>query len=272
MAEVVRTGISVRDQEVTIERPDGSRGVALVNIEALRDPEGTIIGAVNCFQDITERKQAEEQIRVLAREVDHRAKNLLSLVQATVHLTKAETAEDFKAATAREIPSGPKGESSCVTSVRMSAPVQRDSANSVCAFESALMRPSIAALNDSALKRARRATIGVPKGSRARFRSRPDIWRVQCILTASRSWLERSRSRSRPGGAPAPSLAETLFPRCLRLEHLGPIRAVMAHGQRRVLVDMLPHTSVLDEPAARSNIARRGKGGAIGEESDRDDS
>src|ERR1700704_6440571 len=37
MAEVVRTGISVRDQEVTIERPDGSRGTALVNIEALRN-------------------------------------------------------------------------------------------------------------------------------------------------------------------------------------------------------------------------------------------
>jgi two-component sensor histidine kinase len=88
----------VRDQEVIIERPDGTRGTALVNIEALRDAEGTIVGAVNCFQDITERQQAEEKQRVLAREVDHRAKNLLGLVQATVHLTQADTAHDFKAA------------------------------------------------------------------------------------------------------------------------------------------------------------------------------
>jgi PAS domain S-box-containing protein len=98
MADVLRTGISVRDQEVRIERPDGSRGTALVNIDSVRDTDGKVVGAVNCFQDISERKQAEEQIRVLAREVDHRAKNLLSLVQATVHLTKADTAEDFKAA------------------------------------------------------------------------------------------------------------------------------------------------------------------------------
>jgi PAS domain S-box-containing protein len=98
MADVLRTGISVRDQEVRIERPDGRRGIALVNIEALRDTDGKVVGAVNCFQDITERKQAEEQVRILAREVDHRAKNLLSLVQATVHLTQADTAQDFKRA------------------------------------------------------------------------------------------------------------------------------------------------------------------------------
>jgi PAS domain S-box-containing protein len=98
MAEVVRTGVSVRDQEVTIERPDGSRGTALVNIEALRNADGEVVGAVNCFQDVSERKQAEAKMRILAREVDHRAKNLLSLVQATVHLTKADTVHDFKAA------------------------------------------------------------------------------------------------------------------------------------------------------------------------------
>ncbi|MEA2991039.1 MAG: hypothetical protein QOG83_3750 [Alphaproteobacteria bacterium] len=63
MADVLRTGVSVRDQEIVIERPDGSRGVALVNIEALRDSGGNIIGAVNCFQDITERKRADETVR-----------------------------------------------------------------------------------------------------------------------------------------------------------------------------------------------------------------
>jgi PAS domain S-box-containing protein len=60
MADVLRTGVSVRQQEVHIERPNGMRGVALVDIEALKDSSGNIVGAVNCFQDITERKQAEE--------------------------------------------------------------------------------------------------------------------------------------------------------------------------------------------------------------------
>jgi PAS domain S-box-containing protein len=66
MADVLRTGVSVREQEVHIERPDGSRGVALVDIEAVKDSAGDIVGAVNCFQDITERKRGEEAALRLA--------------------------------------------------------------------------------------------------------------------------------------------------------------------------------------------------------------
>jgi PAS domain S-box-containing protein len=60
MAQVLRTGVSVREQEVHIERPNGSRGIALVDIEVIEDGRGNLVGAVNCFQDITERKRIEE--------------------------------------------------------------------------------------------------------------------------------------------------------------------------------------------------------------------
>jgi PAS domain S-box-containing protein len=60
MADVLRTGVSVREREVHIERPNGLRGIALVDIEAVRDSGGNIVGAVACFQDITERKRSEE--------------------------------------------------------------------------------------------------------------------------------------------------------------------------------------------------------------------
>ena len=53
MAEVLRTGIEARDLEVVIERPDRSRITVLVNIVLLRDGAGELIGAMNCFQDIT---------------------------------------------------------------------------------------------------------------------------------------------------------------------------------------------------------------------------
>jgi PAS domain S-box-containing protein len=96
MADVLRTGISVREQEVHIERPDGLRGIALVNIEAIKDVDGNIVGAVNCFQDITERKRSEAQIVNLAHEAEHRTKNILSTVLATVRLSRADTADDFK--------------------------------------------------------------------------------------------------------------------------------------------------------------------------------
>lgn len=96
MAEVLRTGISVRQQEVHIERPDGSRGIALVDIEAVKDSAGNICGAINCFQDITERKRCEAQIVDLAREAEHRTKNILATVLATVRLSKSDTPDDLK--------------------------------------------------------------------------------------------------------------------------------------------------------------------------------
>ncbi len=63
MAEVLKTGNEARDLEVVVERPDGSCITVLANIVPLRNGNGELIGAMNCFQDITERKQAEEALR-----------------------------------------------------------------------------------------------------------------------------------------------------------------------------------------------------------------
>lgn len=63
MAAALASGESQRDREVVIERPDGSRVTVLVNIEALKGRDGSVEGAVNCFQDITVRKRAEELLR-----------------------------------------------------------------------------------------------------------------------------------------------------------------------------------------------------------------
>ena len=45
--------------------------------------------------DITERKQAEERQNLLAREVDHRAKNALALAQSIVRLTRGENVKTY---------------------------------------------------------------------------------------------------------------------------------------------------------------------------------
>ena len=59
MAEVVAGKIpAVHDAEVLIERPDGSRVTVMVSIAPLRNEQGELIGAINCFQDITARQQA----------------------------------------------------------------------------------------------------------------------------------------------------------------------------------------------------------------------
>jgi len=96
MADVLRTGVSVREQEVHIERPDGLRGIALVDIEAIKDSGGNVVGAVNCFQDITERKRSEAQIVNLAREAEHRTKNIMATVLATVRLSHSDTSDGLK--------------------------------------------------------------------------------------------------------------------------------------------------------------------------------
>jgi PAS domain S-box-containing protein len=96
MADVLRTGVSVREQEVHIERPDGLRGIALVDIEAIKDSDGNVVGAVNCFQDITERKRSEVQIVNLAREAEHRTKNIMATVLATVRLSHSDTSDGLK--------------------------------------------------------------------------------------------------------------------------------------------------------------------------------
>jgi PAS domain S-box-containing protein len=56
MADVIATGQGLRDREIAIERPDGTRIVALVNIEAIRDDFGRVIGAVNVFRNRPEQR------------------------------------------------------------------------------------------------------------------------------------------------------------------------------------------------------------------------
>ena len=67
MAEVLRTGRPVHDQTVVIERPDGSRLTALVNIEPVFEEDGSFAGAVNCFQDITGLRRAQEAVEAKER-------------------------------------------------------------------------------------------------------------------------------------------------------------------------------------------------------------
>jgi PAS domain S-box-containing protein len=57
LAEALRTSRSIRDEEVTVERADGKLLAVLVNIDPLVNAQGKLVGAISCFQDITERKR-----------------------------------------------------------------------------------------------------------------------------------------------------------------------------------------------------------------------
>ena len=50
---------------------------------------GRVVRIAGVTMDITDRKEAEERQALLAREVDHRAKNAMAIVQSFIRMTKA---------------------------------------------------------------------------------------------------------------------------------------------------------------------------------------
>jgi len=97
-ADALARGERYFEAEYRIRRTDGKERWFLVRAEMVPDPEGgPTRAAIGVAMDITERKDAEERLKLLAREVDHRANNLLTVVQGTVQLSQAATPEALKA-------------------------------------------------------------------------------------------------------------------------------------------------------------------------------
>jgi PAS domain S-box-containing protein len=94
---VVETG-EILDRDEVFTGTDGETRCFRSVKAPLRDIDGEIIGLVGLTSDMTERRRAEERERLLAREVDHRARNLLSIVQSVIQLTRSEDAGELKAA------------------------------------------------------------------------------------------------------------------------------------------------------------------------------
>lgn len=63
MAQVLASGVPLRDKEAIVERPDGSEIFVKINIDPIRDGQGQIIGAVNVFTDISEHKRVEKALQ-----------------------------------------------------------------------------------------------------------------------------------------------------------------------------------------------------------------
>jgi PAS domain S-box-containing protein len=84
--------------ETIRQRKHGSLIAVSLTVSPVKNAEGKIIGASKIARDITEQKRSQEQIATLAREAEHRSKNLLATVQATVSLSQSDTPEGLKQA------------------------------------------------------------------------------------------------------------------------------------------------------------------------------
>jgi len=96
--ERIRRGDRVDHFETIRRRKDGNLIDMSLTISPVRDANGKVVGASKIARDISERKRSEAQISVLAREAEHRAKNLLANVKAVVHLSQAGTPDGLKEA------------------------------------------------------------------------------------------------------------------------------------------------------------------------------
>jgi PAS domain S-box-containing protein len=88
------TNLSPFEHEFEVRLPSGEVRWLHLSSAPRRLPNGrTAWDGVQL--DITERKRAEEGQRLLARELDHRAKNLLAVVQSILQLSRAEDIGSF---------------------------------------------------------------------------------------------------------------------------------------------------------------------------------
>lgn len=86
MARAIHEGIPTRGTNVVIERPDGTRITVDVNIDPLCDADGNIIGAINAFQDVSERVRMEEALQSSER----RYRELVQGMALAAYTTDAE--------------------------------------------------------------------------------------------------------------------------------------------------------------------------------------
>jgi PAS domain S-box-containing protein len=78
-----------------VVRPDGDLRWCIGTAAAIYDEQGCLMRLSGVAADITDRKRTEEHQTLLAREVDHRAKNSLAVVQSIVRLTRAASIKDY---------------------------------------------------------------------------------------------------------------------------------------------------------------------------------
>jgi PAS domain S-box-containing protein len=81
--------------EFRVRRPDGQLRWCLASAAASIDENGRVVRISGVTYDITDRKEAEEKQTLLAREVDHRAKNALALVQSILRLTRSDSLAQY---------------------------------------------------------------------------------------------------------------------------------------------------------------------------------
>lgn len=88
----IRAGERIEHYETIRQRKDGSLVDISLSVSPLKDSDGKVVGASKIARDITERRRAQEQERLLIREMNHRIKNLFALASSIISLSVRDAA------------------------------------------------------------------------------------------------------------------------------------------------------------------------------------
>ena len=91
-------GLRTLQTEFRVVRPNGNVRWCTGTVAASFDAADRLVRISGVTVDVTDRKEAEERQDLLAREVDHRARNALAVVQSIVRLTRATSVDSYVAA------------------------------------------------------------------------------------------------------------------------------------------------------------------------------
>ena len=91
----ISTSAKTFSLEFRIRRPNGEMRWCIGVVAASFDNDSNVVRICGVTTDATERKRAEERQILLAEEVDHRARNVVAIIQAIMRLTRARSIDQY---------------------------------------------------------------------------------------------------------------------------------------------------------------------------------
>lgn len=199
------------ETEESFTGADGVTRHYRTNRSPLRDDNGAVIGSVGVATDVTRQHEEEQRERLLTRELDHRAKNLLAVVQSVITLTSADDVAGFKAAVEGRIQALGRAHSMLAASRWEGADLDRVLSEELAAYRSRdgervrlagpqlLLKPSAAqalalVIHELATNAAKYGALSAPEGR----------LRVSWLVDGARLVLTWEESGGPPLAPPAP--------------------------------------------------------------------
>ncbi|MEK1888131.1 MAG: PAS domain S-box protein [Phyllobacterium sp.] len=91
IVERIRQGVRIDHYETIRQRKDGTRINVSLTVSPVKNASGRVVGASKIARDITDKKESEERILMLMREVNHRVKNQYAVILSMIRETSSRT-------------------------------------------------------------------------------------------------------------------------------------------------------------------------------------